>query len=255
MGIASDTNSTKNFNLGGGALYISPTLVSNKDSLPTNYVKVGSTKSLKVGCKKERETIAGGTPLKDEFVFTKSVKVNIQAELQEIDFRQLSWALGENITYTESTAATHSSDIGATNGALGCKATNASLFAANDLVKISGAGGVDVRRADSVDVSGNILWDTPLGFVPTIADALVKISKARIMLGDEESPTEFSAKFIKPNTRRSGKTNTWVFYDVISTGDVEIDFTHGAINALPLNLTSLSRSNVEDGVPGHLDIT
>ncbi|MEW5971576.1 MAG: hypothetical protein AB1706_17130 [Pseudomonadota bacterium] len=257
MGIASDTNSLKNINLGGGIVSVSPTPITNPDTLPSNFIRLGKTKNLKLTSKKEYEDITGGTPLRDEGSFVKSVKSELSCECMESDFRQLAWALGEDPIYTVSETINDTIKAATTPTVSAGQLTDGTGFAANDIVEFVFASDSSkhYRRFDSLDASANYVLDTPLPVAPAAGDAVNLVTKVRIPMGDEETPVELGLKFEKPHARRTGKTNLWVWYTVQAVGDLEINFADGEINTLPMTFKSLSKSTVANGRPGHTDIT
>ena len=252
--ITPNTVNTDRISMGGGILYMSPTVVTDKDSLPSNFRNVGlvsGDNDFTLELSTDMATMKSGTPLRDVYSFIRGQELDIKTTLSEIDHQALAWATGEDITYTVGTPGT---TVAATPAPTASVFTVASAtgLTAKDLIEIDlGTGGTADKHYRWIkSVSGSeITLGEALPEAPAASDTVKEVSKTEMLLGYNVVPTEYSLKYIKVLPVLNQKL-TVVVFKAITSGRMAINFKDGDFNGLPISFKALADSDVESGALG-----
>lgn len=252
--ITPSTVYSERLSMGGGILYLSPTVVTSKDSLPADFRNVGlieKDNSFEMSLASQSQTWKGGTPSRDVFQFLIGQELNVKTSLSEIDHQALSWVSGEELSYTVGTPST---TVAATPAPTATTFTVASAtgFAVKDLIEIDlGTGGTADKHYRWIKtISGStITLGEALPEAPAAADTVNKVSKVEMFLGYNSTPVPMSLKYVKVLPVLNQKL-TIVLFKVITAGQLTINFQDDAKNILPFDFKALSDANVHNGALG-----
>jgi hypothetical protein len=249
--IAPNIVSDKKLSLGGAKFFLSPTVTTNKASLPSDFRNMGmidkdTASSLNMVMEKlEWKT---GTPSKTVYEAIINQAINFTTELSEIDIFSLELAFGAKPTYTLSggDSAVAASPAPTTTTFDVALATD---FAVGDLVEVNlGTGGTadkHYRRIKSISDT-SITLDEALPEAPAENDTVKEVSETEWALGSNTTPEHYTLKLEKVFPILNKKL-TIVLYKVSMANSVDMSWQDDSKNIIPVQFSAMADSDVDSG--------
>jgi hypothetical protein len=250
--------SGKRLSLGGGIIYLSPSPITTKTSVATEYfrnlgaVEKGNQSTFEYNM--EKLEWKSGTPSKTVYEAIINETINFNAPLSELSPLVMGMLFNSDmaVTLAGGTSTVEASPAPTTKTFTVASAID---FVEGDYIEIDlGTGGTaDLHYRMIESISGAaITLDEALKEAPATGDTVKEVSVMDFDFGASTVPKYFGFKFEKKLMKH---LLTIVLYKVSVAGQVSLSFQDDAPNTYPISVASISDPDVESGKPGFARLT